>query len=271
MSKLKRILLLIPFILSSCSFRGDLPLIKNGDLLYSANDDFLNNVRLVEKIETIDTLIKADEKFIFYISSSKCHSCTSFNPILNETIINYEMEVYYIDVFEKPNIYLTLCQMYPSYFLTIVATPHIYLVEGRNGSIDIENRFYETKILFENSLKKHFYETNLYNFRDINNLKSFINDNKELLVIYYDKTNSDAIDFYQEEVFPIINQTKKNIAIIDYAMMDENSQNETSALYHINDSSSLSFYLYNEGKLNKSLTYNLDKIEDIKIMLKEYS
>ena len=270
MKHIKNIILLIPFVLTSCKFRGDLPLIKNGDLLYTASEEFMNQVRVVEKVETIDTLIKADETFIFYISSSQCHACSTFNPILSEVMKNNNLEIYYIDVFAKPNVYLTLCQMYPSYFLTIVATPHIYLVDGQNGTLDIENRFYETSILFENTLKKHFYETNIYNFQELNNLKSFIADNDNLLTMFYDQTNNDAVNFYQDEIYPNILQSTKNIALINYAMLDTNSQSAFKNFFQVDEKTSLNFYLYHQGQLEQEVAYSSMTQEEIKTLINNY-
>lgn len=233
--KTKKALLLLSSLaltISACNdYHGDYPLVHNGDSLILLEENSITDYLFSSTYQTITNLIESNEIFLFYVSSSKCSSCETFNETaLLPYLKNSKQAIYYIDVYAQAGDYYNLCLNYPDYFLTVVATPHLYLVNGQSGCESLSNNYFETEFMFTKYMQRNFYDTNLYLFTSYANLISCIKRNECTPVFIYDRSSNEQAAFYTENLRSLLYEANNDVYVVDYAFLSEEDRTTINTL-----------------------------------------
>ncbi len=251
MRKIKPVLslLYISAILSGCSsFRGSVPVYKNGDLIYSGNNE---SFRYIEaSFSKIDSLITHEENFVLYLSKEGCSSCVSFKPIIEGYINDTKQSIYKYEITNQDFVN-DFVPKYKDYFFPLgeIVTPSIYVCNKKDYPDQISHNTFQTKLLFTNAMKAKLYETEVYTFTDFNCVKNFINTEDEGFIYLYDRNNTNQYNAYKQFAESFIQKTNKKSAIFDISALNEDELNDISTYFNCQDYNVLNLYKIKEQKI----------------------
>ena len=228
-TKVFTLLSIIPLLLSSCSFKGDTESYRNGEIMYE--DNLTYETAFVDaNFYLIDSLIKAEETFTFYITNKNCASCTDFKDKITSYIKDTKQLIYRFDISTSPEDLQKLGKAYSDFFFPggSIVTPQVYVFSAKKACQFVKNTRYETTTMFANAMKEYVYETNVYNISTLDTFNKFIEKNDELVFYAHKRTNTFSVSVFKNEVRNLINRTNKVFALVD---IDRFSEADAKAFY----------------------------------------
>ena len=217
-TKVFTLLSIIPLLLSSCSFKGDTESYRNGEIMYE--DNLTYETAFVDaNFDLIDSLIKAEETFTFYITNKDCASCTDFKDKITSYVKDTKQLIYRFDLATNPEDFQKLGEAYHDFFFQgrVIVTPQVYVFSAKKACQYVKNTRYETTTMFTNAMKDYVYETNVYKISTYKTFEKFIEFNNELPFFTYDRKDSSNTLIFKNEVRELINKTNKTFALLDLA------------------------------------------------------
>ena len=249
-------MIMLALSLTSCAGKNAEKIVAiNGDLLSQSEITYENSCKDVTFSE-MDTLIKSNEKFVFYLTSSICSHCEEFKDKITAYVKDTSTMVYRMDIIAPDHEsyspeFIALREAYKEYFFINdqVATPQIFIVEGEKVADQVPASRYAQKWMFKRAMKDYVRTTNIYSFSSMVTYQEFekTRTDKEYITFNADK-NSDLYRTY----YPTIKKSKKDIAIVP---IDEGVM---IATYHAKDGATNTYtfsynHAENEAFLNQYL------------------
>lgn len=234
-------LIVLPFILSGCSFKGTSPMIRNGDLLYLEVDEpnYFRDVNCAD----LTTLFESNSDYLLMFTRKGCSSCEEFKPIIENYIKKTNQVVYSYEISESDFMNEFVPQYGNKFFPSNeILTPALFVGEGLEVKELDHNRFM-TKPMFTNLMRGQVYETNVYSFTRFNSYLKFKENNSPFETYIYDrknKTASDSFNLSKEMLYKSENTT----AIIDISLMDETNVEAVKSYYEIDEIDDLIIFTF---------------------------
>lgn len=240
-------MIMLALSLTSCAGKSVEKIVAiNGDLLSQSEITYENACRDVSFLE-MDTLIKSNEKFVFYLTSSLCSHCEEFKDKITSYVKDTSTMIYRMDIIASDHEsyspeFIALRDAYKDYFFINdqVATPQIFIVEGQKVADQIPASRYAQKWMFKRAMKDYVRTANIYSFSSMLTYQEFekTRTDKEYVTFNVDKSS----DLYQT-YYPSIKTANKEVAIVP---IDEGVM---IATYHAKDGSTITYsFSYNHAE-----------------------
>ncbi len=220
--KTKRVfpaLIMLALSLTSCSGNNaDKVVAINGDLL-SLSEITYDNAFYDVNFTEMDTLIKSNEKFVFYLTSSQCSHCLEFQDKIVSYIEKTHTMIYRMDIIdESKETYSTEFEQffdaYKEFFFINeqVLTPQVYIVEGKKVADQVPASRYAQKWMFKRAMKDYVQTGKVYSFKQEEAYNKFKEERegKEYFTFFTDKSN----ELYAHYT-TTLRGAKKDVAILD--------------------------------------------------------
>ena len=214
-------LLMISALLGGCQgYRGNVPVFKNGDLIYPVSDDpYL--FRDVD-FEIMDSLITSDSDFLVLFSQKGCSSCQEFKPVIEKYIKKNNQLVYMYEV-TKDDFVSEFLPKYKDIFFPTgeIYTPSLF-VKGKGEDVkQLSNNMFKTTLMLENMMKENVYETEVYTFSRFTPFKNYLKNISEFDVYLYDRNNEDQVSAFNSYVHDEIVKSTRKSTILDLAFISD--------------------------------------------------
>lgn len=276
MKTLRPILTMIMLTLSLSSCGGKIKPEKvvsiNGDLLLMDEINYENCCYDVSFAE-FDSLIKSNEKFVFYLTSSLCSHCEEFKDKMINFVDKTDTLVYRMDIIAEdkkgysPEFELFL-ENYKQYFFVNeeIYTPAVYIVEGEKVADYVPSTRYNYKWMFKNAMKDYVQTGKNYSFSGVEAYKKFADARwkNSYMSIVIDRQDEEKRNLYSKYL-SIIKASSLDVAIIDI-----NSNNKEAFANYLNfiDIDSLTAFYSNASDKDVYVFSNND--EENKAFLNKY-
>ena len=204
-----------PLLLTSCGFRGAVKVYRNEITYENAFEQCDYN--------KVDSLIKANETFMFYLKSEECYSCLEFKDKIVQYVRETNQHIYIFDEVIQHDDLVLLGKNYGDFFfpMNIIETPQLYVFSIEKGCQKVSNTKYATKTMFFNAMKETVSETNVYKVRSLDTLDRFINLDEEIDVFPYSRLASDSVTYFNDNVRDIFEKNSRKSIIFEYDGLDE--------------------------------------------------
>lgn len=209
---------LIPLLLSSCGIKGgDVASYRNAELLLDKETTYDNSF-LRGDYEVIDSMIKAGESFIYYLTDATCSSCQAFKPVITDYVKNTRRLIYSLDIKIDKDELVKIGATYSDYFFMDreISVPQVYVYSTIKGSEFVKNTRYENITMFSNAMNEYIHETNVYQSASLASFNRLQEMNKDFYFYIYNRLDSSSLTIFKEEVKPLIDKTKKIFLLVDY-------------------------------------------------------
>lgn len=227
--KLKAISLIsiLPLLLTSCGFRGDTKVYRNGEL-YFLDEITYENAFVMSDYNLIDSLIKIEETFMFYFKSEECYSCLEFKDIITQYVKETNQHIYIFDEITQHEDFVKLGKNYGDFFfpLGVIETPQLYVFSKEKACLKISNSKYATMTMFRNAMKETVSETNVYKVSSLDTLERFIKLDEEVDVFPYSRLASNSVSYFKDTVKDIFEKNDRKSIIFEYDYLDETGRTE---------------------------------------------
>lgn len=240
MKTLRPILTMIMLTLSLSSCTGKVHAEKvvsmNGDLL-SLEEINYDNCCYDVSFSEMQALMKSNEKFVFYLTSSQCSHCKEFQDKMTNFVQKTSTLVYRMDIIDKSQQkyseeFEQLRETYKDYFFINdeVYTPAVYIVEGEKVADYVPSTRYNYKWMFKNAMKDYVQTGKNYSFSSVEAYKKFADARwkNSYMSIVIDRQDEEKRNLYSKYL-SIIKASSLDVAIIDI-----NSNNKEAFANYLN-------------------------------------
>ncbi len=251
---LKALIAILASTLTSCGQNKDNPhILKNGDLetMEEITDDnaFVNGT-----FSYLDTMLEANESFIFYLMQDECSACKEFKDKMLSFIQSSHSLVVRMNISTNEEDFLKLGNKYQEQFFynNQIATPKVYVVRNKESVIAVPNSRYSTATMFKNAMNDYIYNTNVYTFSSFENYLKFADKEDDLLTIVVDYTKKDTVELYKAMIEEKIKSSNKKVALIQI----DNEESEFISKFDIEDTN---YPLGIRKATNERFTFSIDE------------
>ena len=229
----KIILLLFPiltsFAASGCSTidsrHSVLPLINYDTVV----EEYENDVDYVESAYDLTPLrlyelMDSKASFPLFLYSDYCSHCNDFKPILGKYIKNMHYQMYRFSIKSEDDRLFFVNQIlkdFPDTFENYTANPSFYFIADGKLTYSVQPNKFASYQSFASVANKHFFKSQLYTVNTLDGLKYYLNDYNETLLYCYDDSSLVSIELYKIIYQKMINNTNKNVLILNKNMIDE--------------------------------------------------
>ena len=156
-------MIMLALSLSSCTGKvhAEKVVSMNGDLL-SLEEINYDNCCYDVSFSEMQALMKSNEKFVFYLTSSQCSHCKEFQDKMTNFVQKTSTLVYRMDIIDKSQQkyseeFEQLRETYKDYFFINdeVYTPAVYIVEGEKVAQSVPSTRYSQKWMFKKAMKDY--------------------------------------------------------------------------------------------------------------------
>ena len=221
--------------ISGCAKDSNPRVLKNGDLLAIGELTYEHAFRDVSAND-MEILLKSNETFVFYLTSSECHSCYEFQEKIMNYVSSNNALVYRMDLYEQKDEFNKFAEKYHDYFFydNSIATPQVYIAKGEAVATKVPYSRYSTSTMFKNAMKDYINQSNVYSFKSSSAYNKYILDKEEYMTIVIDRSNASVMNLYNSEISEIIKRSKKDVFLFEISEGDNLGLELTSPVgfYH---------------------------------------
>ncbi len=209
-------------LLTSCG-KTNLPIyVKNGQLGVAPSNyenlDISDYVIPVNHANVIK-LIESDSSFLLYLGNEYCASCHAFKPAFIEYIMTSRLLVYHYDnVVNGTGDFALLSNAYPDIFKTDFVTPSLYFFKaGELRTKQIGNARMFNIATLRPIMEGLSVITDIVSYHALD----LVDDNwpkQTGVYLIYDRTNTRLTNFYNQSLFPYINEHKTSLIQLEVSL-----------------------------------------------------
>lgn len=144
---------ILPLLVCSCSKHGSHYLVKNIDSFFS------ESLLRVFDIDEVESMIKTNNEFMIYFSSTGCSSCDIVSQALEEYLPQNRILMYNLDYQNQKDLAELFVAKYPENFK--LEFPSVYIVK-QNEVTQISTSKLDSYNRISNTFKEYQHDCNLY-------------------------------------------------------------------------------------------------------------
>lgn len=253
------LILSIPLLLSGCTgYIGNVVAYKNGDIAFG--DISSENAYRMADFNTIDKLMASQSEFIFYLSSTTCHACSEFEPVMVEYIQNSKQLVYKMNADVQKDDFEKLYNKYSDYFNGLVGTPAVYIMGDGAGGYQISNSRNSNVNMFSTAMKERLYESNVYSMSKYSSLDSYLSSSERRYVLFYDRSNTEYAGYYNLVLKEVVNKVDKELIIMETSLLSDEDINSVKSLLNMDKLEPLMYARFDNKVVFNHIATNIDEI-----------